>query len=193
MECHSGGCFEWVCCHSIILLMPTSATNLFMLSLRLQVRILKRACQLLKVGGRLVYSTCSLNPLENECVVAIILREFPGAFELVDVSTSLPALRRSPGMTHWKIIDKKGTTLTSRNDLTPEHRGYLYPSMFSPSKEDAEKMGLEKWWAVSLMALSFLGILTLIFVFQSSDPPSSPKHRGFLCGSVAQEGSHCWC
>ena len=35
-----------------------------------QVRILVRALQLLKVGGRVVYSTCSMNPVENEAVVA---------------------------------------------------------------------------------------------------------------------------
>ena len=31
-----------------------------------QLQILCRGLHLLKPGGRLVYSTCSLNPLENE-------------------------------------------------------------------------------------------------------------------------------
>jgi 16S rRNA C967 or C1407 C5-methylase (RsmB/RsmF family) len=32
----------------------------------LQLEIATHAARLLKVGGRLVYSTCSLNPLEDE-------------------------------------------------------------------------------------------------------------------------------
>ena len=36
----------------------------------LQLRIALRACELLRPGGRLVYSTCTFNPVENEAVVA---------------------------------------------------------------------------------------------------------------------------
>lgn len=36
----------------------------------LQLRIALRACELLRVGGRLVYSTCTFNPVEDEAVVA---------------------------------------------------------------------------------------------------------------------------
>ena len=36
----------------------------------LQLRIALHACQMLKEGGRLVYSTCTFNPIEDEAVVA---------------------------------------------------------------------------------------------------------------------------
>ena len=44
----------------------------------LQVRILLRAMNMLKHDGRIVYSTCSLNPVENEAVIAEALRINPG-------------------------------------------------------------------------------------------------------------------
>ncbi|MBV9299292.1 MAG: 16S rRNA (cytosine(967)-C(5))-methyltransferase RsmB [Verrucomicrobia bacterium] len=43
----------------------------------LQARIVKATIQLLKSGGRLVYSTCSIEPEENERVVDYIDREVP--------------------------------------------------------------------------------------------------------------------
>ncbi len=42
-----------------------------------QLRILRAVAPLLKPGGTIVYSTCSLEPEENEQVVAQLLREFP--------------------------------------------------------------------------------------------------------------------
>ncbi|TPX45291.1 hypothetical protein SeLEV6574_g03949 [Synchytrium endobioticum] len=69
----------------------------------LQLNILDRACELLKVGGRLVYSTCSLNPLENEAVVAAMLSRAPHAFEVMDVSDHVPGLKRREGLSHWKV------------------------------------------------------------------------------------------
>jgi multisite-specific tRNA:(cytosine-C5)-methyltransferase len=36
----------------------------------LQLEILEKGFKMLKKGGRIVYSTCTFNPLENEAVVA---------------------------------------------------------------------------------------------------------------------------
>ena len=50
----------------------------------------------------MAYSTCSLNPLENESVVAELLRRTRGAVELVDASGMLPEMARSPGLHDWQ-------------------------------------------------------------------------------------------
>ncbi|ORX34458.1 S-adenosyl-L-methionine-dependent methyltransferase [Kockovaella imperatae] len=69
----------------------------------LQLRILLRAMSLMKPGGRLVYSTCSFNPVENEAVVAAALNTNKGQFSIVDASGLLPNLKRRPGLSSWKV------------------------------------------------------------------------------------------
>ena len=49
---------------------------------KLQIQILKKGINLLKEGGIISYSTCSLNPIENEAVVAEIMRDFSKNGEL---------------------------------------------------------------------------------------------------------------
>ncbi|KAL6575929.1 hypothetical protein OROHE_000400 [Orobanche hederae] len=95
----------------------------------LQVQIAMRGLALLKVGGRMVYSTCSMNPVENEAVVAEVLRRCGGSVELVDVSTELPQLVRRPGLKKWKVRDK-GLWLASYKDVPNYRRSVLTPSIF---------------------------------------------------------------
>ncbi|KAJ4359672.1 tRNA (cytosine-5-)-methyltransferase ncl1 [Didymosphaeria variabile] len=73
----------------------------------LQLRILFRGLQMLKKGGRLVYSTCSMNPVENEAVVAAAIEACGGIskVQLVDGSGHLPNLKRKPGLNKWKVYD----------------------------------------------------------------------------------------
>ena len=40
---------------------------------------------MLKVGGKLSYSTCSLNPIEDEAVVASALKTYGDKIRLLDV------------------------------------------------------------------------------------------------------------
>uniref|UniRef100_A0A7S4JPW7 SAM-dependent MTase RsmB/NOP-type domain-containing protein n=1 Tax=Odontella aurita TaxID=265563 RepID=A0A7S4JPW7_9STRA len=81
----------------------------------LQVRILVRALELVRAGGVVCYSTCSLNPVEDEAVVAAALSRINegndgadgrAAVELVEWPDDLlPRLRRRPGVKKWRIAD----------------------------------------------------------------------------------------
>lgn len=104
----------------------------------LQVLIAMRGLSLLKVGGRMVYSTCSMNPVENEAVVAEILRRCGGTVELVDVSGELPQLVRRPGLKTWKVRDK-GVWFASFKDVPKIRKGAVAASMFPSGKMFAEK------------------------------------------------------
>ncbi|KAL3421175.1 methyltransferase [Phlyctema vagabunda] len=75
-----------------------------------QVRILVRALQMLKVGGRVVYSTCSMNPVENEAVIASAIQRCGGLekVQLVESDDKLPLLKRKPGLKSWTVMDKGG-------------------------------------------------------------------------------------
>ena len=68
----------------------------------LQLDLARKAALLLRPGGRMVYSTCSLDPIENEAVVAELLRSCD-FLRLVDseVSKKCPGLVTRPGMVAW--------------------------------------------------------------------------------------------
>lgn len=51
---------------------------------RLQYQLLEAAIHAAKVGGRIVYSTCTLTPEENEAVVLSILEKFGDCLQVID-------------------------------------------------------------------------------------------------------------
>lgn len=129
---------------------PGNALGLFVT----QVRILVRALQMLKAGGRVVYSTCSMNPVENEAVVASAIERCGGLdkVELVDSSDRLPLLKRKEGLKDWGIMDKSGKIWNSwaevqaANDKHGEDpvRARLVEGMFPPTGENAGKIPFER-------------------------------------------------
>jgi 16S rRNA (cytosine967-C5)-methyltransferase len=69
-----------------------------------QITILKAAMRHVSPGGRLVYSTCSLEPEENEQVVAACVSAHSD-FKIIPVRTELQRLEES-GELVWKNIDE---------------------------------------------------------------------------------------
>lgn len=66
-----------------------------------QVAILRKAVQLARPGGRVVYSTCTYAPEENEHVVDRVLRDPPSGTAVRLLPTRIPGLETSPGLTEW--------------------------------------------------------------------------------------------
>lgn len=91
----------------------------------LQLRILLRAMNLLKPGGRMVYSTCSFNPVENEAVVAAALALNKGKFKIVPADATLPGLKRRPGWTSWKVAMQDNDKNLIWLDSHAFYEGYL--------------------------------------------------------------------
>ena len=119
---------------------PSNALGLYVT----QVRILVRALQMLKVGGRVVYSTCSMNPVEDEAVLAHAIDRCGGQdiVQILDTSDLLPGLKRYPGLRSWNVMDKTGRVWHSHQEVE-DHRARhgddglsrIQESMFPPNND----------------------------------------------------------
>jgi len=120
---------------------PVNSVNLH----GVQYRIAKRGLELLAVGGRMVYSTCSFNPIEDEAVLARLLQDTGDSVRLVDISDKLPGLQYSPGLTTWKCASKQCEVYDKFEDV-PEMiaKVQIRPTMFPPPPDVAKSLGLEK-------------------------------------------------
>ncbi|KAF2757707.1 S-adenosyl-L-methionine-dependent methyltransferase [Pseudovirgaria hyperparasitica] len=110
-----------------------------------QVQILVRALQMLKVGGRVVYSTCSMNPIENEAVVASAIDKCGGsaAVTVVNCEDRMAGLKRRPGLSNWPVVDRLGRKFKTWNEAeefkkenNDEAMGRLSEGMFAPDASE---------------------------------------------------------
>ena len=129
---------------------PSNALGLYVT----QVRILVRALQMLKAGGRVVYSTCSMNPVENEAVIASAIERCGGLekVKLLPSDDKLPLLKRKPGLKSWSVMDKTGQVYSSfeevqndieKNGSTPALEK-LVEGMFTPSFAPGSEIPFER-------------------------------------------------
>ncbi|CAK0876802.1 unnamed protein product [Prorocentrum cordatum] len=105
-----------------------------------QYTLLCRGLDLLQVGGRLVYSTCSFNPLEDEAVVAAALARCAGSVSLVPLPP-LEGLCGAPGLAAWAVPhpDDAGLLWERHGEVPRELQRRLRASLFppEPGSEDA--------------------------------------------------------
>jgi len=64
-----------------------------------QKSIARNALKVLKVGGELVYSTCTHAPEENEAIISYLLENFPIEIQKINLPKNL---KTRPGITEWK-------------------------------------------------------------------------------------------
>ena len=113
---------------------------------RAQMNILTRGLLMLKPGGKLVYSTCSMNPLEDEAVVSHALRELgTSQYELVDSTEELPALKRRAGRDTWRVR-ADGVWYETYEAVPPKVASSrkLSPSMFALPAEELRAMHIDR-------------------------------------------------
>ena len=67
---------------------------------KLQVELVLKAAGMVRPGGCVVYSTCSLDPVENEAVVLEVLRQNPW-LKVESINVNLLPKNTSPGLSHW--------------------------------------------------------------------------------------------
>ena len=115
-----------------------------------QVGIAERAAMMLKPGGEMVYSTCSIDPCENEAVIAELIRRCPWMeLEIID-SEVISDLNYRPGLSQWSVLDEEGKVVEDNEFpklplLKKEHVDPTKRLRYDPSleKELEEKISSE--------------------------------------------------
>ena len=103
---------------------PLDSRSLF----TLQVNIAESGARGLRPGGKMVYSTCSIDPIENEAVVAELLRNCPW-MELEEINEQiLPGLIMHDGLSDWELIDDDGKPVEI-TDALPKLPGLKLPHL----------------------------------------------------------------
>lgn len=144
----------------------------------LQLSILCRGIELLNYGGRLVFSTCSLNPLENESVVAAALGSHAGLVTLVEAPTWARDLS-APGLSSWVVPSASyGTTrevFTRFGDVSNPKKARVSATMFPPADPIRAQLSLARRFLPS-EACDSGGFFVAIFERSGERrPPEAPR------------------
>ncbi|XP_039280426.1 tRNA (cytosine(34)-C(5))-methyltransferase [Nilaparvata lugens] len=109
-----------------------------------QFRVVKRALEMLSIGGRVVYSTCSLNPIENEAVMHRMIVESEGAVQLVDERSRLTGLVSRPGISKWFPASRDMVMYDSYDTVPEKFDTQVRPQMFPPKQGEEDQFHLDR-------------------------------------------------
>lgn len=113
-----------------------------------QKALLRKAIQRCRPGGRIVYSTCTFAPEENEAVVDAMLHEYEGAIRVLPASVDAvggPSLfRGAPGLVDWQGA-RYHPSLERTLRVWPHHNdtGGFFVALLE-RLEDSDSKGLEQ-------------------------------------------------
>lgn len=79
---------------------PSSITKLS----KIQKNLASVAFEMLRPGGVMVYSTCTIEPEENEAVISHILNKYPDA-EILDIDSDKLGIKRTPAIISFRGLD----------------------------------------------------------------------------------------
>jgi hypothetical protein len=117
---------------------------------KLQFWLLEAAIKACKLGGEIVYSTCTLNKFENEKVIEKALKKYWEFIEIVPVSSEFKFMRNWPHLnfTGWFFVAKikKIKSLTSPQPSPLQEREYKQNNKWSNKQDDIKyvKQNIEK-------------------------------------------------
>ena len=142
----------------------------------LQLNIARRGVELLKEGGTMAYSSCSINQIENEAVVAQLLREAGGSLQLEDMTARFPGLHWLPGLSSWRVFDSQSREYEAMEAVPDNLHTQIRPEMFPPSAAETKAFNLDR-------CMRFLPHLNddggfFVAVLKKTGPvKTTPKHK----------------
>lgn len=108
----------------------------------IQLKIARRGLELLAKDGFMAYSTCSLNPAEDEAVIAQLLKASEGSLELLDAASTLPELKSRPGLEHWTVMSRDGVEYADFESVPKQLQTQIRESLFPPT--EAKELNLQR-------------------------------------------------
>lgn len=158
---------------------PADGKSMF----KLQLDLLNRASSLLRERGQLVYSTCSIDPIENEAVVAEFLRTNPTFSIVENISKYFGQHVFESGKRTWPLLDNTCSSILSaeqwletrhsRVEMLPPEEDYinLAGRRTSPKHETEIQQSLDHCLRLWPDSKNTGGFFVAKFVKNSTDTP----------------------